>query len=176
MARQPARQNGARQAQGPEPLPLWMKLFLTVSLAPLIAVLFPTFMLLGLGMLPTVAVYLADRSRNKSFATTVALTNLCGVLPSLAELWDRGQTMQAANALAVGPMFWLLPLGAAGIGWLIFMGMPPLIAGYYQTSAEARIRTLQQKQQRLVETWGEEVRVEDEADAAEGDETAETGS
>lgn len=154
-------QGAAGGGRSVEPLPVWMKLFLIVSLAPLIAVLFPTFMLVGLGLLPTLAVYLFDKRRNKSFAITVALTNICGVLPSLADLWERGQTMQAANAIAVDPLFWLLPLCAAGVGWLIFMGMPPIIAAYYETSTQARIRTLMLKQQGLVETWGDEVRGDD---------------
>lgn len=156
----------APRGRSVEPLPVWMKLFLIVTLAPLIAVLFPTFMLVGLGLLPTLAVFLFDKRRNKSFAMTVGLTNICGVLPSLADLWEHGQTMQAANAIAGDPLFWLLPLCAAGVGWLIFMGTPPIIAAYYETATEARIRTLMLKQQSLIETWGEEVRGDDpEAEA-----------
>ena len=169
LPQQNAAQRG-RQARTPEPLPMWMKLFLLVTLAPLIAVLFPTFMIIGLGMLPTVATYLSDRGRSKAFSITVALTNLCGVLPSLAQLWDHGQSMQAANEIVAQPLFWALALGAAAVGWLLFMSMPPLIAVYYTTAADARIRNLMIKQQKLVETWGDEVKGEDEeVDAAGGD-------
>lgn len=163
---------GGGRGRAVEPLPLWLRLFLLVSLAPLIAVLFPTFMLVGLGMLPTLVVYLGDKSRNKSFAMTVALTNLCGVLPSLASLWDRGQSMQAATEIAGDPLMWILPLGAAGVGWLIFMSMPPLIAAYYKTASDARIDNLMLKQRGLVEVWGEEVAERDEEEAAGGEPAA----
>ena len=138
-------------------LPAWAKLLLLIALAPLIAVLLPTCLLLSLGLLPTGVVYLKDRTREKSFTITVGLTNLCGVLPMLGELWSRGQAMQVATDTLLDPLFWMLSFGAAAIGWLIFMGMPPLIAAYYTMASEARIEKVLNKQRLLVETWGEEV-------------------
>ena len=149
-------------------LPIWAKLLLLIIAAPLIAVLLPTTMLLCLGLIPTAAVYLQDKTREKSFTITVGLLNLCGVLPSIGELWSRGQAMQVATETVVDPLFWLMAFGAAAMGWLIFSGMPPLIAAYYTMASEARVRNVIQKQQALVEMWGEEVRgdAEPEGDAS----------
>lgn len=138
-------------------LPAWAKLLLLIALAPLIAVLLPTCLLLSLGLLPTGFVYLKDRTREKSFTITVGLTNLAGVLPMLGDLWSRGQAMQVATEMLADPLYWILSFGAAAIGWLIFMGMPPLIAAYYTMASEARVEKVLQKQRALVETWGEEV-------------------
>ena len=168
------------QTQGP--LPVWIKLVLLVCLAPLIAVLLPTFLVVGVGMLPSLVVYICDKTRNKHFALTVALMNTCGVLPALAELWGHGQTMDIATANLTDPLFWFMSIGSASVGWLVFMGMPPLIAAYYHTASDARLQNLLTRQQGLVETWGEEVRgepaeAEGEVPAGEasGDELPPTG-
>lgn len=174
MADQSAlQQEGGKGAGGPG-LPVWAKLLFLVILAPLIAVLMPTCMLLSLGMIPTAIVYLKDKTREKSFSITVGLTNLCGVLPMLGELWSRGQAMQVATETVSDPLFWMLSFGAAAIGWLIFMGMPPLIAAYYTMASDARIDKVLLRQRALMEMWGEEVAGETE-EAVQGPTTTEEG-
>ncbi len=157
MANQQAMQRPEAAAQQRAGLPAWAKLLLLIVFAPLIAVLLPTCLLLSLGLLPTAVVYLKDKTKEKSFTITVGLLNLCGVLPMLGELWSRGQAMQVATEMVVDPLFWMLSFGTAGFGWLIFMGMPPLIAAYYNMASDSRIETVLQKQRALVEVWGEEV-------------------
>ena len=167
MTDQPAVERKAEEAGVAASLPIWAKLLLLIIAAPIIAVLLPTTMLLCLGLIPTAAVYLNDKTREKSFTITVGLLNLCGILPSIGELWSRGQAMQVATETVVDPLFWLLAFGAAAIGWLIFMGMPPLIAAYYTLASDARVNKVLVKQQALVEMWGEEVRGEDAAEESE---------
>ena len=157
MAQVPAGEPQTHQG----PLPLWIKLVALVCLAPLIAVLLPTFLVASVGMLPSLVVYICDKTRNKHFALTVALMNTCGILPALAELWGHGQTMGLAAAKLTDPVFWFMSVGSAAVGWLVFMGMPPLIAAYYHTASDARLQNLLARQQGLIETWGEEVRGEE---------------
>ena len=164
MADQTALEQGKGQGAERPGLPVWAKLLFLIILAPLIAVLLPTCMLLSLGLIPTAVVYLKDKTREKSFTITVGLTNLCGVLPMLGELWSRGQAMQVATETVSDPLFWMLSFGAAAIGWLIFMGMPPLIAAYYTMASDARIDKVLLRQRALVEMWGEEVTGEAEVE------------
>ncbi len=138
-------------------IPLAAKVVLFASATPLIAVLFPTCLVLGVGMAPTLVAYILDGSRDRYFALTVGLTNFCGVLPGLADLWMRGHTITDAKGVVLDPLFWLFATAAAGVGWLIQMGMPPIIAAYYTMASEARIKTLMTQQKTLIETWGEEV-------------------
>ncbi len=156
MAKQ-ATQKAKRAAAKRGGVPFAAKVVLFASATPLIAVLFPTCLVLAVGMAPTLVAYVLDGARDRYFALTVGLTNFCGVLPGLADLWMNGHTIVDAKAVVLDPLFWLFATAAAGIGWLIQMGMPPIIAAYYAMASEARIKTLMQQQNTLMETWGEEV-------------------
>ncbi len=140
-----------------ETTPLWVKALGAVFALPILAVLLPSLLVLAVCLLPTLAAYVADRYRDKSLAVTVGLMNLCGALPVLAELWSRGQTMGAAGEVLADVFLWLLAYGAAGVGWLLFMMMPPVVTAYYSLTGTNRIHELRQRQERLLELWGPEV-------------------
>lgn len=142
------------------------KLFVGVLGLPMVGVLFPTCLVLGAGMLPTALSFLFDRGREKYLALTIGMTNFCGILPAVAELWARGQSLSSAGASLADPLHWVMAYGAATIGWLLHMGMPPIISVYYEQLTKTRIRQLAQKQKHLVELWGEDVKLEAKAAAA----------
>ena len=144
------------------------KAVLAVSALPLLGILFPTCVVMGVAMLPTFSAYLFDRSRDKFLALTVGMLNFCGSLPAVAELWARGHSLPSAVQTLGEPMTWLLAYGAAGIGWLIHLGMPPIVSSYYAHASETRLRDLRIKQKELAEIWGEEVRAQAEANAEAG--------
>ena len=151
------------------------KAVLAVSALPLLGILFPTCVVMGISMLPTFSAYLFDRSRDKYLALSVGMLNFCGSLPAVAELWARGHSLPSALETLGLPTTWLFGYGAAAIGWLIHMGMPPIISGYYAHASQTRLRDLLIKQKELVEVWGEEVRAQAEANAQSGEELTEDG-
>lgn len=137
------------------------KLVMTgLLLLPVIAVLAPSCIVLVVNMAPTLAAYVFDKSREKYLAITVALLNICGTLPALAALWQEGQSYDAALSLIASPFHWLMAYGAAAIGWLVYLGLPPILGHYYGITSGARLHNHQRKQQVLVEVWGDEVRGE----------------
>ncbi len=137
------------------------KLVMTgVFMLPVIAVLLPSCIVLTVNMVPTIVAYVVDRSPEKYLAITVGLLNICGALPALAGLWQQGQSYAAALDIVASPFQWLLAYGAAGIGWVIYLGLPPILAHYYGITSQARLLNHRRKQQVLVEAWGEEVRGE----------------
>ena len=127
---------------------------------PVIAVLLPSCIVLAVSMAPTIVAFVVDRSREKYLAITVGLLNICGTLPALAELWQQDQSYAAAFDLSVDPFHWLMAYGAAAIGWVVYLGIPPILGHYYATTSQVRLHSHRQKQQKLVEAWGEEVRGE----------------
>lgn len=129
-------------------------------LLPVIAVLAPSCMVLMVNMVPTVVAYVVDRSREKYLAVTVGLLNICGSLPALAKLWQQDQSYGAALDIIGIPFYWLMAYGAAGIGWVIYLGLPPILVHYYGITSHTRLNNHQRKQQILVEAWGDEVRGE----------------
>lgn len=160
-----------KRAGGARRLSPSAKAVMGVSALPLLGILFPTCMVLGAGMAPTFAAYLFDRSREKYQALAVGMLNFCGCLPAVAELWARGHSLQSALETLGSPMTWLFAFGAAAIGCLIHVGMPPIVAAYYAHASESRLRDLLIKQKELIEVWGEEVQAQAKAAAESGEDT-----
>ena len=128
-----------------------------VLMLPALGFLLPSCMVLLSGMVPTLVACLVDRTRGRHLTVTVALMNFCGTLPALAELWSLGQSFEAARVLAFHPFHWLASYGAAGLGWIIYLAIPPVLAVYYARATHTRIEALRREQAALVEAWGEDV-------------------
>ncbi len=128
-----------------------------ILMLPVVAVLFPTCTVLASGMVPSAVAYVVDRSRTKYLTITVALMNFSGTLPGLGDLWQQGHSLAAATAIASDPFHWLSSYGAASIGWLIFLTVPPVLKAFYVRTTMNRIDSLRRKQAALVETWGDDI-------------------
>ncbi len=128
-----------------------------VLLLPVIAVLMPSIILLGIGMAPTIVAYIVDRTSEKYQSITVGLLNVCGTLPALVRLWSDGQSYSSALQIAGDPFTMLVAYGAAGVGWAIYLAMPVILGHYYTTSTESRLHTLRARQNTLTEAWGDEI-------------------
>ena len=134
-------------------LPTWQKILLGLLALPLL----PCLIVLAMGLAPTLCARIMDRSRAKELTLTIGLPNLCGCLPALVRLWSSGQTFSAAWEVLADPFVWASAFGAAALGWLIYLMMPPLVAVYYATNSQARQRNLKALQKTLIEIWGEDV-------------------
>jgi hypothetical protein len=134
------------------------------------ALFLPSLAVLGVCLAPTVIAFLADRSGPKFLTVTVGLPNLCGSIPALVQLWSVEQSFEAVSGVLAGPLGWAMPFGAAGLGLFLYMAMPPMVAVYYSSAAQARERALRRLQTALVETWGEDVAGE-HADTVQPSET-----
>ena len=128
-----------------------------ILMLPVLAVLFPSCIVLMTGMAPSIVAYFVDRTTGKYLTITVALMNFCGTLPGLGDLWLEGQSIARAMTIAVDPFHWLAAYASAGAGWSIFLLVPPILKVHYARTAVTRIEALRQKQAALVEVWGDEV-------------------
>lgn len=149
----------------------WTKLAVVVVVAlPAMVVLLPTTMLIFVLSLPTAAAFLIDRTKDRYLVATVGLLNLCGLLPAVIALWDQGQSFDSALRLLSDMTYWLAAFGAAGVGWAIFISIPPLVATYYAIVTQHRVVQLRRRQKQLVEAWGEEVTGMHHPDSEEAEE------
>ena len=166
MSRQQAaagrRQASARNGGNPGGRRLWRSLSVIVLLLPAAAVLLPTTLVLTVCMMPTLAAWLVDRQPGRALATSVCLLNLAGSLPGVIEVWTAGHDVAAAQWVLSDAVTWLAAYGAAGIGWLLFAVLPPVLRAHHGRSTARRIRQLQKKQEALEKDWGPE----DAADVA----------
>lgn len=124
---------------------------------PLTLVLWPTCMLVGASLLPTLGTYIVDTRQGKHLTICIGLMNAVGAIPALGSLWDQGQTYQAAVGLLGDGMTWLAPYAAAAGGFMIYFITDSTISTYYRITSGERIRSLQRQQKKLIKEWGTEV-------------------
>jgi len=136
--------------------PIKKQIFLISGL--LMAVVFlPTTVLLGIGMLPTFAAALVDRSKRKTKAITVGAMNLAGSMPFVLELWTEGHNFEKAFSVVTDAKAIIVMYAAAAVGYLIDWAMTGIIAGFLLQRGKARAKAIDKRQKELTERWGKEV-------------------
>lgn len=154
MAKKPAPRKGkAAEAKGGA-----FTRILVLTLALAFGLMFlPTVIFLAIAMLPTLAAYIVDRNPDKYEWICVGGLNFAGCVPFLMRLWTGRHTVEAASALLTDVFTLVAVFGAAGVGWLLFMALPPMVGVFMQMRAQRRVAHLKATQQRLIQTWGPEV-------------------
>ncbi|PGH56087.1 hypothetical protein CRT60_13980 [Azospirillum palustre] len=132
-------------------------LTLILLIVPAALIVLPTTILFGIGMIPTIVAYVVDRDPDKSAPITVGGLNFCGCMPFAIDLWKHQHTIGAAAKIFADPLAWLVMYSAAAVGWGIYYGIPPMVAGMEVTRAEKRVEVLKQKKVALVQEWGPDV-------------------
>lgn len=132
-------------------------LTLILLIVPAALIVLPTTILFGIGMIPTIVAYVVDRDPDKSAPITVGGLNFCGCMPFAIDLWKHQHTIGAAAKIFADPLAWLVIYSAAAVGWGIYYGIPPMVAGMEVTRAEKRVEVLKQKKVALVQEWGPDV-------------------
>jgi hypothetical protein len=143
-----------------------------IILVGLVAVSLPTVMLVGIGMLPTFVAWICDRSEEKFATFCVGGLNFSGVFPYVMELWSGTHSIEAASGIMTNVFSLLVMFGSAGLGWMLFAAVPPVIATFLKVLSERKLTVLRTQQRKLVEEWGEEVRGDSELAPAAAQETA----
>jgi len=129
-----------------------------IALVTLLAVTaLPLCILLLTGLVPSMVAALVDRYRAKYLTRTVGFMNLAGLTPLVVQLWGAGHTMLGLADILSRPINWLTMYGAAGIGWVLFLGMPSLARVFVDIRADQLQRDLEARAAGLVREWGEEV-------------------
>jgi len=127
--------------------------------------IWPTACLLIPGMLPTFVALVTDRDREKALALTVGATNFAGCLPFILQLWSEGQNIDNALKLMRDPVTWFIMLTSAGVGYVIFMIVPGMVASMMAGSAGGKIARLQANMEELKRVWGADVATDKKFDS-----------
>ncbi|MBP5856507.1 hypothetical protein KAJ83_05770 [Marivibrio halodurans] len=152
------RNKGGRNKEGQKTLGAG-KRFLALFIAIILVTLFfDSMILLAAGMIPTGVAYLTDRGPRKHATRTVAWMNLAGCLIVILDLWGGGGSLDHAIRLLMDPLNWVLMFGFAGIGWVIYFTLPPIVSGYLALSQEMQLKDLAKRQKALEKEWGSDVR------------------
>ncbi len=137
----------------------------------------PTVVVLVFGMLPTFVAFVVDQQKERYATFCVASMNVCGVFPSLLDLWLTDHSLGAAVTVLTDVFALVIILGAAAFGWVIYSAVPPVISSFLSVVAQRRIVTLRGEQRKLINEWGDGVsaKVEKRAPASIGMEKQKTG-
>ena len=119
--------------------------------------MFPTLILLLAALTPTYVAFATDKDPEKAGGISVCVLNLAGTTPFLLDLWIKGQTLANALHFLSDSNFWLIVLGAAGIGQLIAYAVPQAMVSLSMTHAEVRMKSLKKNLEWLKESWGADI-------------------
>lgn len=156
MAKKPAKAAGGK-SKAPGGLNMFHRLMLVIAALLVVPVSIPSLLIVCLGMLPTLGAALMERGPHRYAWLSVGAMNFAGVSPYLLDLWFKGHTMERALTSLADVFAWLVILGSAAFGWLLYLSMPPVVGAFLQVAAQRRIATLRSNQRKLVEQWGPDV-------------------
>lgn len=156
MAKKPTPARGA-PAKGQQKSGGMNKAVVLMILAALVPFSLPTVVLLFFTMLPTLAAWASEKGSGKYAWLCVGGLNFAGVIKFLFDLWFGVHTLDEAFNLLSEASVLLWAYGASGIGWVLYMSMPPMVSSWLSFTTDRRVSALKAAQKRLVEDWGDEV-------------------
>ena len=114
----------------------------------------PAFIILMVGLIPTIVAGLAGRMANSGGLHCLFGFNLAGILPVIAWLWREGNNMKTATQLLGDPLAWYAMYGAAMLGGAVAFVLPRIVALVYEQRAQRLIAAHRMRQQKMIEEWG----------------------
>ena len=127
--------------------------------APLVCIaFFPTFLLMVIGMAPSIAAYIVDVRPGKVTARAIGYLNFAGCLPYAFNLWTGKNTITGVIELVFDPSALMIMYSSAAAGWMLVFLMSPIMSAYLVVRHEAKRHAIASRQEALVKEWGPEVR------------------
>ncbi len=137
--------------------PGW-KAHLLLTCFVICAVLFiPTTVILLAGMLPTFVAAYTDRTKERMRGITIGAMNIAGCTPFIMKLWTTEHTLDNSLNILSDPMTWVIMYAGAGIGYCIEWALVGSVSVFMVERANLRIKSINKKQEDLIERWGAEV-------------------
>ena len=133
------------------------RMVLMFTMISLIPFSIPTMVLMGAGMLPTLVAALTDRSPARYAWICVGGLNFAGLSPAVLKLWFGHHEITYAIHQVTDFRTLLLAYLAAGAGWMLYFGAPPVVLGIMMATTKRRSAALELQMQKLEEEWGSEV-------------------
>ena len=155
----------AKQASAKASPPTAPKAFkpalLLVLLLPAAALMAPLAIVIVAALVPSVVARLVDGSPQRYLTLTVLGLNLVGSVYFVHQVLALGNDLGATAMVLQDSIGWLAALGGAGCGWLLFLGVPPIVAKMAEAQSTLRLRRVHKDQAQLVKEWGEVVSARD---------------
>ena len=129
-------------------------------LAASLMFVFPqVFILLIVGLSPSVVAFLIDRTPKKYATFCVGGMNISGVFPAFQTLPPADNSIAGVTSTLTNPFEMTFIFAAAGLGWLIYFAFPPVLKSLLTILAQHRITILRGEQRQLIRDWGEGIAI-----------------
>ena len=127
----------------------------------------PTTIVVTVSLIPSLVALVVDESRQRYLFRSVVGMNLAALWPFLERLWVHGNDVRTAMQIVSDVYTWAAIYGAAGLGWMMFLGLPSVVESAKKFVAARKIQKLTQAQETLIEEWGSVLPSMDEEQAPE---------
>ena len=134
--------------------------FLLLSLAGIIFFK-QAFLLLLVGMLPTMVVAITDRNPGRALFQTVLSFNFSGAFYFFMQLVQSERSGGGSSAILSNGTTWFSIYASAAIGYIVYYGAPYVAYGMLRMAGQGNLLRLHNSQQRLLRDWGPEIRGEE---------------
>jgi hypothetical protein len=138
-----------------------MKFFKFISLLALVIIFMVSryaCLLIACAVLPSISVVYLERKLTLYAISVICSFNITALAPFLFTLYRSQDINMGAKMMVGDPYTWLIIYGSSAFGWLMILYVPHIVANIFVSMTCNQIRALEEKQQKLVEMWGEEVR------------------
>jgi len=156
VAKQPS-----AKAQASPPPKAFKPALLLVLLLPVAALMAPIAIVMVAALVPSVVARIVDTHPNRYLTFTVLGLNLVGSLYFVHQVLTLGNDLEVVARVLQDSIGWLAALSGAGCGWLLYLGVPPLIAKAAEAQSAMRLRRVHRDQTQLINEWGEVVAAKD---------------
>lgn len=129
-------------------------------------VFYKVSILLLIGMLPTIAARLIDKTPDRTKVLTVGFMNFAGCFPYCFDLFSRkGGEIASIIPIISNPMNIVIMYAAAGLGYIIEWGIVGFVASLMVQRGRQRLVDIKKTHEAIVKKWGPEATGEIEVDA-----------
>lgn len=134
------------------------KIMIIMILLASSVILLPTYILLFVGMLPTLSVIFTKKEKDTNHKIyCIGGLNLTGLLPYLLDMYKISNTTDYALSVISNISNLGVVYGLAIIGFGIYSFLPSTLIMFFKISASSRTVTIKKKQAKIVNAWGDKV-------------------
>lgn len=119
--------------------------------------LLPTTVIFFVGMMPTIAVRVSDKTRKSARVMTIGFMNFASCFPFWFKLMQQGHKFDNAIAIILDPMNISIMYGGAVVGYLIEWSLSGFVAGMMVQKGRRRLEAIKKTQEDMIQRWGREV-------------------
>jgi hypothetical protein len=124
----------------------------------IMAIIFlPTTLILVIGMMPTVAAAVADKTKSRSRTYIIMFMNIAACTPFILELWRIGHNINNALMIGMNGQTMMMIYFTAATGYFIEFAVSGIVSNLLIQKARMRLNTIKKKQEKLVARWGDKV-------------------